>query len=102
MSESTGQDPGQTPQDDPLTKKFKTHIEWEDGMDQSLLSLYLGSARQYVINATGREDDLLIMNVAAIFYDFRVPEADMGKALDALTPFLLSATLGDDGDEATD
>ena len=34
---------------DELTKKFKSHIHFEEGMDDSLLSFYLDMAKNYVM-----------------------------------------------------
>lgn len=79
-----------------LITKFKSHIEWEDGMDDKLFSLYLQSATNYVFGATGQKPEYLILMVAAILNDFRVPEKDMAGALDSLVPFLLSEVWNND------
>ena len=82
--------------DDPLLETFKKHIEFEDGMDDSMLNNYLKAARRYVRVATGKEPAQPVMMVAAILYDFRVPEGDMSKALDSMTPILLAEVFADE------
>lgn len=72
-----------------LLEKLKSHIEWEDGMDETMLPGYLSAATNYVKNATGGTSEQLVLMVAAILNDFRVPEKDMIGALDSLTPFFV-------------
>ncbi|KRN01453.1 hypothetical protein FD13_GL001047 [Levilactobacillus senmaizukei DSM 21775 = NBRC 103853] len=81
---------------DALFEEFKTHIEWEDSMDDSMLDRYLEMARQYVRNATGNETDQLVLMVAAILNDYRVPEKEMATALDSLTPFFIQEVYSND------
>ncbi|PFE05049.1 hypothetical protein CN288_05305, partial [Bacillus sp. AFS023182] len=33
---------------DELIEKLKSHIHWEEGMDESMLSFYLTTAQKYV------------------------------------------------------
>ncbi|MBC2196304.1 head-tail connector protein [Listeria booriae] len=69
---------------------FKAHIHFEDGMDESLLNFYLQQATSYVKNATDAENEELILLVASMLYQFRVPEQEMELALNALTPFFVA------------
>ncbi|MCW3778508.1 phage gp6-like head-tail connector protein [Lactobacillus sp. PFC-70] len=72
-----------------LVDEFKSHIEWEDDMDDTMLVHYLSAAMGYVKAATGRQPKQLIFMVAAILNDYRVPEKEMAGALDSLTPFFI-------------
>ncbi|WP_041488866.1 head-tail connector protein, partial [Bacillus pseudomycoides] len=38
-----------------LIEKLKSHIHWEEGMDDSLLSFYIEQGQRYVKKACGRE-----------------------------------------------
>ncbi|OXS67516.1 hypothetical protein B1B04_22250 [Lysinibacillus sp. KCTC 33748] len=73
---------------DQLLEQFKEHIR-EDGEEDSSLSFYLRNARRYVKNATGAEQEYLVLMVAGIMYEYRVAEDEMKKALDAITPFIV-------------
>jgi hypothetical protein len=70
-------------------EKLKSHIHWEEGMDETMLPFYIGQAKTYVQNAIGREVEYLVIMVAGIFYEYRVSEKELGDALDALTPFFV-------------
>ncbi|MGR5993847.1 head-tail connector protein [Bacillus cereus] len=72
-----------------LIEKLKSHIHWEEGMDESLLSFYIDQAKTYVKNATGKQTEFLIIMVAGLIYDYRVSEKELEQALDALTPFFV-------------
>ncbi|ANS51258.1 phage protein [Bacillus thuringiensis] len=72
-----------------LIEKLKSHIHWEEGMDDSLLSFYITQAKTYVKNACGREVEYLVIMCAGIFYEYRVAEKELEQALDALTPFFI-------------
>ncbi|MED2985476.1 head-tail connector protein [Bacillus thuringiensis] len=74
---------------DDLIEKLKSHIHWEEGMDETMLSFYINQAKTYVKNATGKQTEYLIIMVAGIFYDYRVAEKELEQALDALTPFFV-------------
>lgn len=74
---------------DELIEKLKSHIHWEEGMDETMLSFYIEQAKTYVKNATGKQTEYLIIMVAGIFYDYRVAEKELEQALDALTPFFV-------------
>ncbi|MED2983885.1 head-tail connector protein [Bacillus thuringiensis] len=81
---------------DDLIEKLKSHIHWEEGMDDSLLSFYITQAKTYVKNATGKQTEYLIIMVAGIFYDYRVAEKELEQALDALTPFFVQEVFVDE------
>ena len=72
-----------------LITKLKSHIHWEEGMDDTMLSFYIDQSKTYVKNATGQQTEYLIIMVAGIFYEYRVSEKELGEALDALTPFFV-------------
>ncbi|HFU7087209.1 TPA: head-tail connector protein [Bacillus cereus] len=72
-----------------LIDKLKSHIHWEEGMDDSLLSFYLTAAQKYVQNATGSQTEYLVIMVAGIMYEYRVSEKELEQALNAMTPFFV-------------
>ncbi|MEB8690415.1 head-tail connector protein [Bacillus cereus] len=72
-----------------LIEKLKSHIHWEEGMDDSLLSFYIEQGQRYVKKACGREVKYLVIMCAGIFYEYRVSEKELEQALDALTPFFV-------------
>ncbi|HDR4614619.1 TPA: phage head-tail connector protein [Bacillus cereus] len=74
---------------DELIEKLKSHIHWEEGMDDSLLSFYIEQGQRYVKKACGREVEYLVIMCAGIFYEYRVAEKELEQALDALTPFFI-------------
>ena len=78
-----------------LVDKFKEHIHFEEGMAESLLSFYLNMAKKYIKTATGGQDEYLILLVATIAYEYRVPEDEMSKALDAITPLIIQGVIND-------
>ncbi|PFN88316.1 head-tail connector protein [Bacillus thuringiensis] len=79
-----------------LIEKLKSHIHWEEGMDDSLLSFYIAQAKTYVKNATGKQTEYLIIMVAGIYYDYRVAEKELEQALDALTPMFVQEVYADE------
>lgn len=81
--------------DDELIVKLKKHIYWDEGMDESMLFIYLEKAKKYVQNATGKQTEYLIIMVAGIFYEYRVAEKELADALDALTPFFVQEVFSD-------
>ncbi|EMY5504751.1 head-tail connector protein [Bacillus wiedmannii] len=81
---------------DELIEKLKSHIHWEEGMDETMLSFYITQAKTYVKNATGKQTEYLIIMVAGIFYDYRVAEKELEQALDALTPFFVQEVFVDE------
>jgi hypothetical protein len=75
--------------------KLKSHIQWEEGMDDSMLSFYITQGKNYVLNATGKEVEYLVIMCAGIFYEYRVAEKELGEALDAMTPFFVQEVFSD-------
>jgi hypothetical protein len=75
--------------------KLKSHIHWEEGMDETMLPFYIKSAQKYVQTATGKQDDYLVLMVAGIMNDYRVSEKELEQALDALTPFFVQEVFND-------
>lgn len=78
-----------------LITNLKKHIHWEEGMDDSMLSFYVTAAQTYVMNATGKQTDYLVIMVAGIMYEYRVAEKELGEALDAMTPFFVQEVYSD-------
>lgn len=78
-----------------LIKKLKSHIHWEEGMDDTMLPFYIESAKKYVITATGKEVEYLVIMVAGIMYEYRVSEKELEEALNALTPFFVQEVYAD-------
>jgi asparagine synthetase A len=78
-----------------LIPKLKSHIHWEEGMDDTMLSFYIDQARVYVMNATGKQTEYLIVMVAGIFYEYRVAEKELEEALNAMTPFFVQEVFSD-------
>ena len=78
-----------------LVTNLKKHIHWEEGMDDSMLSFYVTAAQTYVMNATGKQTDYLVIMVAGIMYEYRVAEKELGEALDAMTPFFVQEVFSD-------
>jgi hypothetical protein len=76
-------------------EKLKSHIHWEEGMDETMLPFYITRAKKYVMNAIGREDEWLVIMVAGIFYEYRVSEKELEQALDAMTPFFVQEVYSD-------
>lgn len=74
---------------------LKRHIHWEEGMDDSMLSSYISAAETYVLNATGKQTEYLVIMVAGIMYEYRVAEKELGEALDAMTPFFVQEVYSD-------
>ncbi|TDT83153.1 hypothetical protein DEU41_0594 [Bacillus sp. AG1163] len=74
---------------DELIEKLKSHIHWEEGMDETMLSFYIKQGQRYVKKACGREVKYLVIMCAGIFYEYRVAEKELEQALDALTPFFV-------------
>ncbi|MFR3684220.1 MAG: hypothetical protein ACLTXM_04175 [Enterococcus sp.] len=64
-------------------------------MDETMLPFYLKMAKKYVYGATGKVESDLIYFTAAVFNDFRVPEEDMQKAFEAMTPLFIQESCGD-------
>lgn len=84
-----------------LEEKLKLHLQFEEGMDDSMLSFYIDSAKEYVQTATGGQKEYLVIMVAGIMFDYRVAEKELGEALDAMTPFFVLEVFNQDA-ETTD
>ncbi|MGI6154433.1 MAG: head-tail connector protein [Enterococcus lemanii] len=76
-----------------LLEKFKSHINFEEGVDETMLSFYLEMAKDYVRTATGGQQEYLILLVAGIAFEYRVAESELEKALNAITPFIIQGVL---------
>ena len=76
-----------------LTQKFKDHIHFEDGMSDTMLSLYLDMAKDYVETATGGQEEYLILMVAGIAYEYRISEDELSDAMNAITPFIIQGVI---------
>lgn len=74
---------------DELIEKLKSHIHWEEGMDETMLPFYIEQGQRYVKKACGREVQYLVIMCAGIFYEYRVAEKELKEALDAITPFII-------------
>ncbi|MBG9614881.1 head-tail connector protein [Bacillus cereus] len=79
-----------------LIEKLKSHIHWEEGMDETMLSFYITQAKTYVKNATGKQTEYLIIVVAGIYYDYRVAEKELEQALNTLTPMFVQEVYVDE------
>lgn len=78
-----------------LEEKLKSHIGFEEGMDVSMLSFYIDTAKKYVKNATGGQAEYLVLMVAGIMYEYRVSEKELAQALNAITPFIVQEVFSD-------
>ncbi|MCV2499600.1 phage gp6-like head-tail connector protein [Melissococcus plutonius] len=76
--------------------EFKKHLQFEDGMDESMLGFYLDMGKKYAQRATDHENSPVAYYIASIFWLYKVPEQEMTNALNALTPLILSEGLVDD------
>jgi hypothetical protein len=76
-------------------QKLKSHIHWEEGMDDTMLPFYVTQGKNYVQKAVGKEVEYLVIMCAGIFYEYRVAEKELGEALDALTPFFVQEVYSD-------
>lgn len=74
-----------------LLDKLKSHIRFEEGMDDAMLPSYLAASQSYVQTATGGQDEYSILLVAGIMNEYRAADKEMQSALDAITPFLVQA-----------
>lgn len=69
-----------------LIEKIKSHIRWEDGMDDSMLSFYQDAADRYVVKKIGHSEDYLTIMVATVMYDNRSATDELAAALSSLEP----------------
>lgn len=79
-----------------LKEELKLHLQFEEGMDDSMLSFYIDSAKDYVLTATGGQKEYLVVMVAGIMFDYRVAEKELGEALDSMTPFFVQEVFNQD------
>lgn len=85
-----------------LLTKIKEHIRLEDGMDDSMLSFYLDSARRYVLKKIGYTQEYLEIMVATVMFEHRLSSEDLGKALQALEPIFGLEVLTDEPTEQSE
>lgn len=81
--------------DEEYLTKLKSHIHWEEGMDETMLSFYITQGKSYVQKAIGKEVEYLVIMCAGIYYEYRVAEKELTEALDALTPFFVQEVYSD-------
>lgn len=72
-----------------LLEKFKLHIHYDEGIEDSMLFFYLSNAERYVKNATGKVPEYLVLLVAGIMWEYRSSEKELADALNAITPFIV-------------
>ncbi|MCY7541613.1 head-tail connector protein [Bacillus safensis] len=83
-----------------LNDQLKEHLRFDDGEEDTSLSFYLTAATNYVRNATGGEDDYLIVLLAGILFEYRV-EKNIDQALNALSPFIIQADMARGEEDGT-
>lgn len=81
--------------DEQYLTKLKSHIHWEEGMDETMLPFYITQGKSYVQKAIGKEVEYLVIMCAGIYYEYRVAEKELTEALDALTPFFVQEVYSD-------
>lgn len=69
-----------------LIDKVKEHIRLEEGMDESMLSIYLDSAKRYVEKKLGYSQEYLEIMVTSVMFEYRLSSEDLLKSLQALEP----------------
>lgn len=72
-----------------LLEKFKLHIHYDEGIEETMLSFYLQNAERYVLNATGYVNEYIVLLVAGIMWEYRASEKELEDALNAITPFIV-------------
>lgn len=81
-----------------LLKKIKDHIRIEDGMDESMLTIYLDSAERYVMKKLGYSQEYLEIMVTSVMFEHRLSSEDLALALQALEPiFALEVLTNESG-----
>ena len=58
---------------DDLIEKLKSHIHWEEGMDDSMLSFYIKQGQRYV-KSMWKRSGIPGHYVCRYFYEYRVAE----------------------------
>jgi hypothetical protein len=82
-----------------LLDNLKKHIRLEDGMDDSMLSLYLDSAKRYVLKKLGYSQEYLEIMVTSVMFEHRLSSEDLALALQALEPiFALEVLTNEPGE----
>lgn len=78
---------------------LKKHIRLEEGMDDSMLSLYLESAKRYVLKKLGYSQEYLEIMVTSVMFEHRLSSEDLALALQALEPiFALEVLTNEPGE----
>lgn len=85
-----------------MIEKLKSHIHWEEGMDDKMLSFYISAAEEYVKTATGGQKEYLVLMVAGIMYDYRISDGQLKIALDAMTPFFIQEVYEDGKEDVSE
>ena len=82
-----------------LLDNLKKHIRLEEGMDDSMLSLYLDSAKRYVLKKLGYSQEYLEIMVTSVMFEHRLSSEDLALALQALEPiFALEVLTNEPGE----
>lgn len=82
-----------------LLDNLKKHIRLEDGMDDSMLSLYLDSAKRYVLKKLGYSQEYLEIMVTSVMFEHRLSSEDLALALQALEPIFALEVLTNEPSE---
>lgn len=78
---------------------LKKHIRLEEGMDDFMLSLYLESAKRYVLKKLGYSQEYLEIMVTSVMFEHRLSSEDLALALQALEPiFALEVLTNEPGE----
>lgn len=86
-------------EDNSLLDKIKEHIRLEEGMDKSMLSIYLDSAQRYVKKKLGYSQEYLEIMVTSVMFEYRLSSEDLLQALQALEPIFALEVLTYDSTE---
>ncbi|EOI57419.1 hypothetical protein [Enterococcus gilvus] len=73
--------------------EFKKHLQFEEGMDDTLLPFYLDMGKKYAKRATDDENSPVAYYLGGIFWLYKIPEQEMESAFNALTPLILQEGL---------
>lgn len=86
-------------EDNGILDKIKEHIRLEEGMDTSMLSIYLDSAQRYVKRKLGYSQEYLEIMVTSVMFEYRLSSEDLLQALQALEPIFALEVLTHDSTE---
>lgn len=86
-------------EDNSFLDKIKEHIRLEEGMDTSMLSIYLDSAQRYVKKKLGYSQEYLEIMVTSVMFEYRLSSEDLLQALQALEPIFALEVLTHDATE---